>query len=98
VPVDAESQTALIQGLVEMFDARQAAEWDKALELLRHWGRYLTSFQLSFLRGAIWEEAGDPTIAALFFDHAAQCQARETSRSRTGESGQPHRAGSAWSG
>jgi tetratricopeptide (TPR) repeat protein len=60
--------------LVEACEARQAGEWDKALELLRYWGRYLEPALLSYLRGSIWMEAGDYATAAPFFQHAAQSE------------------------
>jgi hypothetical protein len=58
--------------LIEAYEARQSGEWDKALDLLRCWGRYLEPAELSNLRGSIWHEAGDYETAALFFRHASQ--------------------------
>src|SRR5438128_1578419 len=52
--------------LVEAYEARQAGKWDRALELLRRWGRYLEPPLLSYLRGSIWDEAGDHATAVLF--------------------------------
>lgn len=56
--------------LVEALEARQGGEWDKALELLRRWGRYLDPALLAYLRGTIWREGGDNATAALFFRRA----------------------------
>jgi hypothetical protein len=58
--------------LVEALDARQAGEWDKALNLPRCWDKYLEPALLSYLRGTIWMQAGDYSTAALFFQHAAE--------------------------
>ena len=51
-------------------EARQRSEWDKALDLLRHWRAEFDPALVSYLRGSIWLEAGDPETAALFFQHA----------------------------
>jgi tetratricopeptide (TPR) repeat protein len=56
--------------LNEAFEARQRGEWDRALDLVRHWRAYIDPALVSYLRGAIWLEAGDPETAALFFEHA----------------------------
>jgi tetratricopeptide (TPR) repeat protein len=60
--------------LVDIVQARQGGEWDRALELLRRWGDYLDPSLLSYLRGWTWLEAGDPATAAIFFEHAVQLQ------------------------
>jgi hypothetical protein len=60
--------------LREATEARQAGEWDKALELLRHCGRHLEPALLSYLRGTVWMEAGDHATAALFFQRAAELE------------------------
>jgi uncharacterized protein HemY len=58
--------------LVEALQARQAGEWDKALELFRRWGKYLDPAVLAYLRGSVWQEAGDSATAALFFAEAGR--------------------------
>lgn len=60
--------------LTEAFEARQRGEWDRALDLLRRWRAYIDPALISYLRGAIWLEAGDPGTAAAFFEHAAKLQ------------------------
>jgi uncharacterized protein HemY len=60
------------QRLVEAIEARQAGEWDKALELLRRWGKHVDPALLAYLRGSIWQGAGDYATAALFFEEAAR--------------------------
>ena len=45
--------------LLEAIEARQSGEWDKALELLRRWGKYLEPAELSSSGGFVWQEAGD---------------------------------------
>lgn len=57
-------------GLNEAYEARERGEWDRSLELLRAWRAYIDPFLVSYLRGTIWLEAGDPATAALFFQHA----------------------------
>jgi tetratricopeptide (TPR) repeat protein len=72
-PTEAEPMNPQAQRkLVEALDARQAKDWDKALDLLRRWGRYLEPALLSYLRGTIWMQAGDYSTATLFFQHAAE--------------------------
>ena len=50
--------------LVEATEARQAGEWDKALEILRRWKRYIDPALLAYLRGSVWFDAGDPATAS----------------------------------
>jgi tetratricopeptide (TPR) repeat protein len=56
------------------FEARQRGEWDRALELLRKWGAHVAPALVSYLRGSIWIEAGDPHTAVLFYEHASRLQ------------------------
>jgi len=56
--------------LVEAVRAREQGEWDRALELLRRWCKHVSAPVLSYLRGLVWLECGDPETAALFFGHA----------------------------
>ena len=58
--------------LIEADEARRAGDWDQALELLRHWGRYTEPALLSFNRGLVWQAAGDDGTAIMFFEHAAR--------------------------
>ena len=60
-----------LSGVVE---AQKQGDWDQALDLLRRWGSYLDPALVSYLRGSIWLEAGDPAAAALFFEHASKLQ------------------------
>jgi tetratricopeptide (TPR) repeat protein len=60
--------------LVQAYDARQRGEWDRALELLRRWGRYAPPALISYLRGTIWQEAGDAGTAAVFVEHACRLE------------------------
>jgi hypothetical protein len=64
-------------GLNEAIRAQEAGDWDRALELLRRWGNHVAPAILSSLRGSIWLAAGDPEMAALFFEHAAKLQPDE---------------------
>jgi tetratricopeptide (TPR) repeat protein len=57
--------------LTEAMDARQSGNWERALDLLRQWGRYLETPLLSYLRGSVWQEAGDYATATLFFRDAS---------------------------
>jgi tetratricopeptide (TPR) repeat protein len=56
--------------LNEVYEARERGEWDLSLQLLRTWRAYFDPFLVSYLRGTIWLDAGDPATAALFFQHA----------------------------
>jgi hypothetical protein len=58
--------------LNEVYEAKQRGEWDRALDLLRSWRAHIDPALVSYLRGSIWLEAGDPATAALFFDHASK--------------------------
>ncbi|MCY2988457.1 MAG: hypothetical protein NTY19_11410 [Planctomycetota bacterium] len=60
--------------LNEAFEARQRGEWDRALDLLRRWRAHIDPALVSYLRGSIWLEAGDPETAALFYEHALRLQ------------------------
>lgn len=60
--------------LNEAFEAKQRGEWDKALELLRLWRAYIAPSLVSYLRGSIWLDAGEPETASLFFEHAFSIQ------------------------
>ena len=55
----------------DALQARDRGEWDRALELLRRWSKHLPPAKVSYLRGLIWEEAGDPETAILFYEHVA---------------------------
>ena len=57
--------------LSEAIEARQRGEWDRALDLLRRWRPHIDPALVSYLRGSIWLEAGDPATAAIFFEHAS---------------------------
>jgi tetratricopeptide (TPR) repeat protein len=58
--------------LAEAYEARERGEWDRALELLRRWGKFVPASLLSYLRARIWEDAGDRQIAVIFFEHACR--------------------------
>jgi tetratricopeptide (TPR) repeat protein len=58
--------------LGDALEARKQGDWDRALDLLRRWGSYLDPALVSYFRGAVWLEAGDPATAALFFGHASK--------------------------
>ena len=70
-PPHAQPMTPQAQAkLLEAIEARQRGEWDRALDLLRRWRAYIDPCLVSYLRGSIWLEAGDPETAALFYGHA----------------------------
>ncbi|MCI0461322.1 MAG: hypothetical protein L0Z62_30610 [Gemmataceae bacterium] len=60
--------------LIEAFEARERGEWDRALELLRRWGKYIPTAMLSYLRATTWQGAGDLATAAVFFAHASHLE------------------------
>ena len=67
-PMSPQSQAKLS----EAFEAKQCGEWDRALDLLRRCRAHIDPAIVSYLRGSIWLEAGDPSTAALFFEHACK--------------------------
>jgi tetratricopeptide (TPR) repeat protein len=60
--------------LNEAFEARERGEWDRALELLRRLTPFLAPDVISFFRGRIWLDAGDPETAVLFLEYASRLQ------------------------
>ena len=60
--------------LVEVHEARQRGEWDNALELLRLLRNDVPPALISYLRGSIWLEAGDPEVAIVFIEHATRLE------------------------
>jgi hypothetical protein len=60
--------------LVEAYEARHRGEWDRALELLRILGKDAPPALISYLRGSIWLEAGDPEVAVVFIEHATRLE------------------------
>jgi hypothetical protein len=68
IPTNPQAQ----RELSEAIEARQSGEWDKALELLRRWGESLEPAVLSFVRGTVWQEAGDSDTASQFYQFASE--------------------------
>jgi tetratricopeptide (TPR) repeat protein len=60
------------QKLNEAYEAREQGDWDRALGLLRRWGRYVPAALLAYLRGTIWRAAGDAATAVVFLEHACR--------------------------
>jgi len=60
--------------LNQAYEARGRGEWDRALELLRRWGKHISPALASYLRGTIWRAAGDAETAAVFFEHASRLE------------------------
>jgi tetratricopeptide (TPR) repeat protein len=60
--------------LIAAYEARQRGEWDRALELLRRWGKHVPPALVSYLRGAIWAAAGGPEVAVAFFEHSCHLE------------------------
>lgn len=69
-PLNPRAQAKLTDALI----ARESGQWDRALDLLRRWSQHIPPALLSFLRGSIWLEAGDPATATLFYGHAADLE------------------------
>ncbi len=53
-----------------VLEAGKNSDWDNALGLLRRWCRYIDPSLLSYMRGSIWQEAGDDSTATLFYGSA----------------------------
>ena len=68
LPMSPEAQKRLVEAL----ESRQSGDWDRALELLRLWGKHLDPAILAWLRGTVWDAAGDGETAWLFYEHAAR--------------------------
>ncbi len=64
--------------LAQAYELRQRGEWDRALELLRRWGKYVTPALASYVRGSVWLAAGDPEAAVPFFEHAQRLEPGNT--------------------
>jgi len=70
-PESAAPMTPQAQGkLAEAYEARERGEWDRSLELLRRWGKFIPPSLLSYLRARVWEDAGDKQVAVVFFEYA----------------------------
>lgn len=70
-PTPVSSPEPFIEAVIEAAEARHRGDWDRALELLRRRDGFASPAQVSYLRGAIWLDAGFPEIAVEFFAHAA---------------------------
>jgi tetratricopeptide (TPR) repeat protein len=71
-PLESNSQAQV--KLFEAYEARERGEWDRALELLRRWGKYAPAALVAYLRGTIWNNAGVPEAAAVFFEAASRLE------------------------
>ncbi|CAN5400701.1 hypothetical protein BH10PLA2_BH10PLA2_14370 [soil metagenome] len=60
------------QKLSEVYEAYVRREWDRSLELLRRWGKFVEPQLVAFLRARIWQAIGDQEVAALFFEQASK--------------------------
>ena len=72
-PMNVQAQWKLNQA----YEARERGEWDRALEVLRRWGKYVPPALLAYLRGTIWRAMGNPQVAAVFFEYAVEIQPYE---------------------
>jgi tetratricopeptide (TPR) repeat protein len=69
-PMNPQAQAKLL----EISETGRRGEWDRALDLLRRWRAYIDPALVSYLRGSIWLEAGDPATAALFYEQAFELE------------------------
>jgi hypothetical protein len=60
--------------LNKAYEGREQGEWDRALEVLRRWGKYVPPALLAYLRGTIWRAMGNTEVAAVFFKHTAELE------------------------
>jgi tetratricopeptide (TPR) repeat protein len=60
--------------LQEAYDAYEARDLERALALLRRWGRHLPAAQVAHLRGSICYCAEDYAAAAMFYRRAAELE------------------------
>lgn len=59
------------EALQEAYEARQAGDWDRALERIRQADPRATAPIALYFRGTIWTAMGFDSVATLFFDRAA---------------------------
>jgi hypothetical protein len=52
--------------------ARKSQDFNKALEVLRNYAAYVPLASLAYLRGRIWLEAGEHSIAGMFLERASE--------------------------
>lgn len=69
---NSEPMNPQAQRKLNVYEARERGEWDRALDLLRGWGKSIAAPLVSCLRGFIWRAAGDADTAAVFFEHASR--------------------------
>ena len=79
-----ETNPQALAGWNDANEARERGEWDRALALLRRWGKDLPPAIVSRLRGSIWREAGDPETSALFYEHGSVLELESEKLSRSG--------------
>jgi tetratricopeptide (TPR) repeat protein len=72
-PTTVLSRTAAVEtDFRTALEARDRRDFGRALDLLRERAPYIKPADLSYLRGTIWGEVGESSIAVSFFQHAAQ--------------------------
>ena len=70
LPMNPQAQ----RNLLEAENACRAGEWDRALALLRRWGKHLSPAELAFYRGDVWRKSGADEAATIFYRRAAQLE------------------------
>jgi len=60
--------------IAEAYHARSRGEWDRALSLLRRWGKYIPRALLSSQRGSIWRSLGEPAASLPFVEFASRLE------------------------
>lgn len=68
LPMTADVMADLNTGL----QARKSKEFTTALEILRKHAAHLPAASLAYLRGRIWLEAGEHSIALIFLERASE--------------------------
>ena len=66
---DTRTQSAAFRAALT---ARDAQQYDRALTLLRQCTSAVEPAGLAYARGTVWQAAGEPEMAALFFQRAAE--------------------------
>ncbi len=70
LPINPQAESRL----QEAYDAYEARDLERALALLRRWGRHLPASEVAYLRGSICYRAEDYAAAAAFYRRAGELE------------------------
>jgi tetratricopeptide (TPR) repeat protein len=67
-----ESRPPTNEKIQSALAAQHSGRYDESLKILRENKSLEPPSRISYFRGRIWEEKGEPRVALLFFNHAAK--------------------------